>query len=149
MAVHRITIPLVGIIFLVCLGTPVPALAQTTLSLSTAARLAAARAPDVNTGTLLAFAWHESQLRPFAVHDNTTRQGFLPTSAADAVALAHQELGSQFSELAVVLGPRVGLAERGENVSLGQANEWSTPAPYAASRPGRTLCSRSRRPARP
>jgi hypothetical protein len=29
MAVHRITIPLVGVIFLVCLGTPVPALTQT------------------------------------------------------------------------------------------------------------------------
>jgi type IV secretion system protein VirB1 len=80
--------PLLGIILLVVART-FPSLAQTQLSLATAAELAAARAPEVNTGTLLAFAYHESRLRPFAIHDDTTRQSSFPASAVDAVTLTH------------------------------------------------------------
>jgi hypothetical protein len=47
-----------------------PSLAQS-LPLSAAAQLASEHAPMVNTSTLLAFAYHESRLRPFAIHDNT------------------------------------------------------------------------------
>jgi len=65
-----------------------PTLAQAPLSLETAARLAATRAPEVNTGTLLAFAYHESQLRSLALHDNTTGQSVFPASAAAAITLA-------------------------------------------------------------
>jgi type IV secretion system protein VirB1 len=65
-----------------------PALAQARLPLATAARLAAARAPKVDVGTLLAFASYESRLRPFAVHDNTTGQSVFPASAAAAIGLA-------------------------------------------------------------
>ena len=46
----------------------------------------------VNTGTLLAFAYHESRLRPFAIHDNTTDQSAFPTSAAEAAGLARVRL---------------------------------------------------------
>ena len=64
-----------------------PSLAQS-LPLPAAVQLARAHAPMVNAGTLLAFAWHESRLRPFAVHDNITGQSFFPASAAEAVSLA-------------------------------------------------------------
>jgi type IV secretion system protein VirB1 len=70
----------------------IPAFAQTPLPLSTAAQLAAERAPMVNTGTLLAFAWHESRLHPFAVHDNVTGQSIFPASAEDAAILARARL---------------------------------------------------------
>jgi type IV secretion system protein VirB1 len=77
------------VIILLALAHALPARAQAPLSLSAVARLAAAHAPEVNTGTLLAFASYESQLRPFAIHDNTTGQSVFPASAADAAALAN------------------------------------------------------------
>lgn len=64
-----------------------PALAQT-LSLPDAAQLAVKSAPSVDPRTLLAFAWHESKLRPWAIHDNTTGRSAFPASAAEASALA-------------------------------------------------------------
>ena len=62
--------------------------AQPFLPISVATKLAAENAPSVNVGTLLAFAWFESKLRPWAIHDNTTRMSEFPTSRADAVARA-------------------------------------------------------------
>jgi type IV secretion system protein VirB1 len=82
---------------LLCLALTFPALAQTPLSRSAAARLAAARVPEVDTGTLLAFAYYESELRPFAIHDNTTGQSLFPAAAADAVTLAHALLSQRHS----------------------------------------------------
>jgi type IV secretion system protein VirB1 len=72
-----------GAIFLVIQS----ALAQG-LSVPAAAQLGATHAPTVNPVTLLAFAWHESRLRPFAIHDNTTGQSVFPASAGEAVGLA-------------------------------------------------------------
>jgi type IV secretion system protein VirB1 len=57
------------------------------LPLQEAIELAAEHAPTVNTGTLLAFAYRESRLRPFAIHDNTTGQRVFPASAAMAAGL--------------------------------------------------------------
>jgi type IV secretion system protein VirB1 len=74
----------VAIVLLLCQQR---GLAQS-LPLPVAARVAAAHAPAVNPGTLLAFAFHESQLRPFAIHDNTTGQTAVPVSATSATALA-------------------------------------------------------------
>jgi type IV secretion system protein VirB1 len=62
--------------------------AQASLPLPVAAQLASANAPSVNVGTLLAFAWFESKLRPWAIHDNTTRLSEFLTSRAEAVARA-------------------------------------------------------------
>jgi type IV secretion system protein VirB1 len=81
-----------GAIFLVIQST----LAQG-LSVPAAAQLAARHAPTVNPGTLLAFAWHESRLRPFAIHDNATGQSAFPTSAAEAAGLAHMRLAQGHS----------------------------------------------------
>ena len=58
-----------------------PAYGQTPLALPVAAHLAAERAPMVNTGSLLAFAYRESRLHPFAVHDNATGQSLFLASA--------------------------------------------------------------------
>jgi len=77
------------VIILLALAHALPAHAQAPLSLHAATRLAAARAPEVNVGTLLAFASYESQLRPFAIHDNTTGQSAFPASVADATGLAN------------------------------------------------------------
>jgi type IV secretion system protein VirB1 len=62
--------------------------AQASLPLPIATQLAAESAPSVNVGTLLAFAWFESKLRPWAIHDNTTRLSEFPISRAEAVARA-------------------------------------------------------------
>lgn len=62
--------------------------AQASLPLSIATKLAAENAPAVNVGTLLTFAWFESKLRPWAIHDNTTRLSEFPTSRAVAIARA-------------------------------------------------------------
>lgn len=62
--------------------------AQLPLPVAVAAQLAAQHAPSVNTGTLVAFAYHESRLHPWAIHNNTTGQTYDPASLADAVALA-------------------------------------------------------------
>jgi type IV secretion system protein VirB1 len=62
------------------------------LSVPAAAQLAVRHAPAVNPGTLLAFAWHESRLRPFAIHDNATGQSAFPISAAEAAGLARVRL---------------------------------------------------------
>ena len=70
----------------------IPAYAQTPLALPVAAHLAAERAPLVNTGTLLAFAYRESRLHPFAVHDNATGQSLFLASAMGAVDLARARL---------------------------------------------------------
>src|SRR5258708_10333241 len=72
-----------GVIFIVIQSTH----AQS-LSVPTAAQLAGEHAPTVNPGTLLAFAWHESRLRPFAIHDNDTGESAFPASAAEAAGLA-------------------------------------------------------------
>src|ERR1700676_3648134 len=68
-----------------------PTLAQS-LSPRAAAQLAAEHASTVNIGTLLAFAYHESELDPFAIHDNATGQSSFPGSAAEAVAQARMRL---------------------------------------------------------
>jgi type IV secretion system protein VirB1 len=67
------------------------------LSPRAAAQLAAEHAPTVNIGTLLAFAYHESGLHPFAIHDNATGQSSFPGSAAEAVAQARMRLAKGHS----------------------------------------------------
>jgi type IV secretion system protein VirB1 len=62
-----------------------------------ATQLAARHAPAVSPDTLLAFAWHESRLRPFAIHDNTTGQSAFPTSAAAAASLARARVAQGHS----------------------------------------------------
>lgn len=69
-------------------GSGSSAHAQASLPLPIATKLAAENAPAVNVGTLLAFAWFESKLRPWAIHDNTTRLSEFPASRAEAVARA-------------------------------------------------------------
>jgi type IV secretion system protein VirB1 len=76
------------VMILASLAPAFPAWAQTPLSLTTAARLAAVSAPEVNAGTLLAFAYYESRLRPFVIHDNTTGQSVVSASASSAAAVA-------------------------------------------------------------
>jgi hypothetical protein len=71
--------------------------AQPSLPLPVATKLAAENAPSVNVGTLLAFAWFESKLRPWAIHDNTTRLSEFPTSRAEAVARASSLLNMNHS----------------------------------------------------
>jgi type IV secretion system protein VirB1 len=66
----------------------VPASAQSPLSLTAASELAARRAPTVDVGTLLAFAWFESKFQPLAIHDNTTMRSEFPASRPEAVARA-------------------------------------------------------------
>ena len=61
---------------------------QSSVPLAVAHRLAIEHASTVDADTLLAFAQHESKLRPWAIHDNTTTNTYLPASAAEATALA-------------------------------------------------------------
>jgi type IV secretion system protein VirB1 len=67
------------------------------LSPRAAAQLAAEHASTVNIGTLLAFAYHESGLHPFAIHDNATGQSSFPGSAAEAAAQARTRLAKGHS----------------------------------------------------
>lgn len=62
--------------------------AQAPLTVGAAAQLAAQNAPTVNPGTLVAFAYHESRLHPWAVHDNTSTRTYLPLTLAGAITLA-------------------------------------------------------------
>jgi hypothetical protein len=52
------------------------------LSPRAAAQLAAEHASTVNIGTLLAFAYHESGLHPFAIHDKAGTCMGVPVSSA-------------------------------------------------------------------
>ena len=72
----------------IALGSDSSAHAQPFLPISVATKLAAENAPAVNVGTLLAFAWFESKLRPWAIHDNTTSLSEFPASRAEAVTRA-------------------------------------------------------------
>jgi type IV secretion system protein VirB1 len=102
-----------GAIFLVIQST----LAQG-LSVPAAAQLAAERAPTVNTGTLLAFAWHESRLRPFAIHDNATGLSTFPSSTAEAAGLARMRLAQGHSlDLGIMQVNSANLARTGLTVT--------------------------------
>jgi type IV secretion system protein VirB1 len=88
------------------------------LSVPTAARLAGEHAPTVNTGTLLAFAYRESRLRPFAVHDNTTGQSAFPAAAAEAASLARVRLAQGHNlDLGIMQVNSVNLARTGLTVT--------------------------------
>jgi type IV secretion system protein VirB1 len=94
-----------------------PSLAQS-LPLRVAAQLASEHAPMVNTSTLLAFAFHESRLHPFAIHDNVTGQSAFPSSAAEAVALARTHLADGHSlDLGIMQVNSANLARTGLTVS--------------------------------
>jgi type IV secretion system protein VirB1 len=67
------------------------------LPIPTAAQLAVENGRTVDKGTLLAFAYHESRLRPFAIHDNTIDQNAFLTSAAEAAGLARVRLAQGHS----------------------------------------------------
>jgi len=102
-----------GAIFLVIQST----LAQG-LSVSVAAQLAAEHAPAVDTGTLLAFAWHESRLRPFTIHDNATGESIFATSAAEAADLARTRLAQGHSlDLGIMQVNSANLARTGLTVT--------------------------------
>ena len=73
-----------------------PSMAQS-LPLPAAARLASEHAPKVDRGTLLAFAYRESRLHPFAIHDNATGRSVFPASAEEAVSLARLRLAQGHS----------------------------------------------------
>lgn len=73
------------------------AFAQAPLSVNAAAQLAAQHAPSVNPGTLVAFAYNESRLQPWAIHDNTTGASYFPSSVANAVTLASSLLQQKHS----------------------------------------------------
>ncbi len=62
--------------------------AQAPLTVSAAAQLAAQNAPTVNPGTLVTFAYHESQLHPWAIHDNTSTRTYFPPTLAGAITVA-------------------------------------------------------------
>jgi type IV secretion system protein VirB1 len=85
-----------GIIYLLFMvsGSACP---HSPLPLDVAAELAVKYAPDVNTSTLLAFAWFESRLCPWAIHDNSTRRSEFPASRAEAVAHASTLLARNHS----------------------------------------------------
>jgi type IV secretion system protein VirB1 len=101
-----------GAIFLVIQST----LAQG-LSIPTAAQLAARHAPMVNTGTLLAFAYRESRLHPFAIHDNTSGQSVFPASVDEAVGLARTGLAHGHSiDLGIMQVNSANLARTGLTV---------------------------------
>lgn len=85
-----------AIAFAVLLAS-VPAYAQSSLSLTAAAGLAARYAPTVDVGTLLAFAWFESKFRPLAIHDNTAMRSEFPPVRAEAVARATALLAQNHS----------------------------------------------------
>jgi type IV secretion system protein VirB1 len=102
-----------GAIFLVIQST----LAQG-LSVPAAAQLGATHAPTVNPITLLAFAWYESRLRPFAIHDNATGQSAFPTSAAEAAGLARMRLAQGHSlDLGIMQLNSANLARTGLTVT--------------------------------
>jgi type IV secretion system protein VirB1 len=102
-----------GAIFLVIQST----LAQG-LSIPTAAQLAARHAPMVNTGTLLAFAYRESRLHPFAIHDNTSGQSVFPASVDEAVGLARTGLAHGHSiDLGIMQVNSANLARTGLTVT--------------------------------
>ena len=63
-------------------------LARDFLSISDAAKLADQHAPSVDSGTLVAFAYSESRLHPWAIHDNTTGASYFPSSLPNAIMLA-------------------------------------------------------------
>jgi hypothetical protein len=90
--VIRGTHPLVSIFAcgaLVTVSVPsLPAYAQGALSLTVAAKLAVEDAPNVDPRTLLAFAWYESKLHPWAIHDNTAMRSEFPGSRVEAIARA-------------------------------------------------------------
>ena len=95
-----------------------PAYAQEALPLSVAAKLAVENAPAVNPGTLLAFAWYESRLRPWAIHDNTTLRTEFPASRAEAIALASALLARNHSlDLGLLQVNRANLTHTGLTVS--------------------------------
>jgi type IV secretion system protein VirB1 len=77
---------------LIAIGSALSLLAHGALaesfSLLQAIRLANENAPTVSASTLLSFAYRESRLRPFAIHDNTAGQSDFPASAALAAELA-------------------------------------------------------------
>jgi type IV secretion system protein VirB1 len=60
-------------------------------------QLALAHAPQVAPETVAAFAQAESDLNPYALFDNTTRQSYAPTTAPEAAALARSLLGQGHS----------------------------------------------------
>ena len=96
----------------------IPARAQAPLPLPVAAQLAAEHAPTVNTGTLLAFAWRESRLRPFAIHDNDTGQSIFPASATEAAGLARARLALGHSlDLGIMQVNSANLARTGLTVT--------------------------------
>ncbi len=84
-------------VLVLALSFSVSAHAQGPLPLSVATQLAADRAPMVNAGTLLAFAWFESKLRPWAIHDNTTPRSEFPASRDEAIAHASTLLARNHS----------------------------------------------------
>jgi type IV secretion system protein VirB1 len=94
-----------------------PGLAQP-LSLPVAAQLAAEHAPTVNQGTLLAFAYRESRLHPFAVHDNYTGQSLFLASAMAAADQARARLAMGHSlDLGIMQVNSANLARTGLTVT--------------------------------
>jgi type IV secretion system protein VirB1 len=94
-----------------------PSVAQS-LPLPIAARLASRHAPTVDPGTLLAFAWHESRLHPFAIHDNATGESVFPASADEAATLARARLAMRHSlDLGIMQVNSVNLARTGLTVT--------------------------------
>lgn len=65
-----------------------PAYPQIRLGINKAAQLAAQHAPTVDPGTLVALAYNEIRLHPWAVNTTTTGRSYFPASLADDVALA-------------------------------------------------------------
>ena len=88
------------------------------LPLSVAVRLATEFAASVDPGTLLAFAWHESRLRPFAIHDNDTGESFFLASALEATGLARSRLALGHSlDLGIMQVNSANLARTGLTVT--------------------------------
>ena len=91
---------------------------QRVLTLQDAISVAAESAPTVNARTLLAFAYYESKLHPFAVHDNTTGRTALPATPADATTLARSLLAQGHSlDLGVMQVNSANLARTGLTVA--------------------------------
>jgi type IV secretion system protein VirB1 len=88
------------------------------LSVPVAAQLAARHAPTVSPNTLLAFAWYESRLRPFAIHDNTIDQSAFLASATEAAGLARVRLAQGHSlDLGIMQVNSANLARTGLTVT--------------------------------
>jgi type IV secretion system protein VirB1 len=88
------------------------------LPIPIAARLAAEHGRTVDSGTLLAFAYHESRLRPFAIHDNTIDESVFPASAAKAASLARVRLAHGHSlDLGIMQVNSANLARTGLTVT--------------------------------